>query len=218
MNPIRILIVDDHGIVRDGLRALINAEPDLHVVAEAEDAPSALRYAAESPCDVGIIDISLPGMSGIDLIGRLRELNNPANLLVLSANEDRGYIQHSLKMGARGYLAKRSAADELIKAIRVAATGGRYISTSLVNGLVDDLFTPRPAPASGPVETLSEREREVLRMIAEGLTNKEIAARLDISIKTVETYKARSTQKLNLRGRADIVRFALSQGWLQDLA
>jgi len=216
MEKLRIVLAEDHGVVRDGLKMLINAQEDLEVAGEAGDGRTALELICRMRPDIAIVDISMPIMNGLELVAELYRTDCDAKVLALTANEDRGYLQRLLKLGATGYLLKRSAAEELIKAIRTIATGGRYIDPSVIDELVTDLAAPRPLSTDATASSLSSREEEVLRLIAQGFANKEIAAKLDISLKTVETYKSRSMLKLGLRGRADIVRYAITQEWLRD--
>ncbi len=214
MDKLRIVLADDHGVVRDGLRMLINAQHDLEVIGEVADGEAAFAMIRRLRPDVAIIDISMPLMNGIEVISQLSQMNDDTKLLTLTANEDRGYMQQLLKLGSDGYLLKRSAADELIKAIHTVATGGRYLDPSIIDNLVDKMSTAPSADAVTVV--LSDREEEVLRLIAQGYANKEIATKIGISMKTVETYKARSMLKLGLRGRADIVRYAVGRDWLRE--
>ena len=158
----------------------------------------------------------MPVMNGVELVTRLKSTACPTRLLVLTANEERGDMQQMLKLGASGYLLKRSAAGELIRAIRTVAGGGNYLDPAVVQDMVGDLFDNKAVAPDVSKVVLSDREREVIRLIAQGFTNKEIAIRLDISPKTVETYKSRSMAKLDLRGRTDLVRFVISQGWLNE--
>lgn len=214
MNRINVLLAEDHELVRAGLKLLIDAEADLHVVGEAADGLAAWHLIAELRPHVAIIDLSMPKMTGIELVSRLQPLPNAPKILALTANEDPGYIKLLFQLGATGYLLKRSAAEELILAIRTVARGERFLGPNLVDLVVDHLAAPVSMGSTITTVTLSDRERDVLRMIAEGLTNKEIAVRLDVSVKTIETYKVRGMQKLDLRGRADIVRYAVTLGWL----
>jgi two-component system response regulator NreC len=199
---IRIVLAEDHQVVRDGLKMLINAQEDLKVVGEAGNGEQALKIILELVPDVAIVDISMPVMNGLSLIARMNELQSSTKALALTANEDRAYMQQLLKLGTAGYLLKRTAADDLIQAIRTVAAGRRYIDAEVVSALVQDISDN--TSTSGV--QLSEREEEVMRLIAT----------LDISIKTVETYKARSMIKLDLHGRSDIVKYAISRGWLRD--
>ena len=166
--------------------------------------------------DVAIIDISLPDINGIDLAVRLSQANPDVKLLALSVHEDRAYVQRLLQAGAKGYLLKRSAAEELVRAVRAIAAGDMYLDPAIVSKAIPD-----KSVGENPQErddSLSPREQDVLKFIAQGFSNKEIATRLHISTKSVETYKSRATDKLNLRTRADIVRYGTSQGWLRQLS
>lgn len=215
MKQFNIILADDHAVVRDGLRMLVNSHDDLKVVGEASNGQAALQLIETLQPDVAVIDVSMPILNGIEVLEHAAPFLGRTKILVLTAHEDRSYMHRLFATGAAGYLLKRSAADELIRAIRSVAQGVRYLDPSVL----EELVGTGEAAASAPAETLgvlSDREYEVLRMIAQGLTNKEIAARLEISIKTVETYKSRSMQKLQLRGRADIVRFAVDRGWLRE--
>lgn len=213
---VRTFLVEDHELVRTGLRMLIEAEADLCVIGEAADGVAALEAIETLRPDVAIVDLSMPRMNGVELSTKLRGLPNSPRILTLTANEDPAYLRQLFQIGIGGYLHKRSAADELIHAIRTVARGERFLTPSLVSQMLDQLTAPALPTADEASEALSEREQAVLRMIAEGLTNREIGERLDISIKTVETYKSRGMQKVHLRGRTDIVRYAVAQGWLKD--
>ena len=217
-SPVRIYLAEDHELVRTGLRLLIEAQPDLSVVGEASDGVAALEGIQKLAPDVAVVDLSMPRMNGIELTGRLRELIRPPAILTLTANEDAAYLRQLFQLGVSGYLLKRSAADELIDALRTVARGDRFVGANLIGLMVDHFTSPSPpaSPLAEEAEILSEREQEVLRMIAEGLTNREIGERLEISIKTVETYKLRAMQKAKLEGRAGIVRFAVARGWLRS--
>lgn len=209
---IRIVLAEDHQVVRDGLKMLINAQDDLEVVGEAGNGEQALKIILDLQPDIAVVDISMPVMNGLNLIARMNELQSTTKALALTANEDRAYMQQLLKLGTSGYLLKRTAADDLIQAIRTVAGGRRFIDPEVVSALVQEISDN--SSTSGV--QLSEREEEVMRQIAKGYATKEIAANLDISIKTVETYKSRSMIKLDLHGRSDIVKYAISRGWLRD--
>jgi len=216
MAKLRILLADDHTVVRDGLKVLINAQPDMSVVGEADTGEGAWRLAQTEAADVIVMDLSLPDLSGARVTARIKHAYPQLKVLVLTAYEDKSYMRQLFEAGAAGYLLKRAAAQEVIGAIRTVAAGGLYIDPTLASKVVDSFVRQ---PASGGRQQrgeLSEREQEVLRLIAWGYSNKEIAARLDISVKTVETYKTRLMEKLDLRSRADIVRYAVRQGWLQE--
>lgn len=198
---IRVLVVDDHQIVRDGLRRILSAHADLEVAAEAADGDAALALVRAGDYDVAVLDMSMPGLSGIDLIRRLR-LEKPAlRLLVLSMHAERQYAVRALKAGASGYLSKDSAAEQLVGALRKVAAGGVYLSDVAAASLVD--------AGRGRGARLSDRETEILRLLAEGLGPTEIGARLHLSVKTVSTHKARVQAKLGVTSTAELVRYAI---------
>lgn len=212
----RIVLADDHAVLRNGMRYLIEAEPDMEVVGEAEDGSRIQALVEEIRPDIAIIDLSMPEMNGVEALRRLKASNSLCKVMILTVHEDRSYLREALEAGAAGYMLKRAAADELVHAIRIVRKGGVYVDSRLVDKLLNALALGRPL--SGAVsDQLSEREEQVLRAVAEGYSNKEIAATLDISVKTVETYKARSMEKLGLRSRVDIIRAARGQGWLRAL-
>jgi DNA-binding NarL/FixJ family response regulator len=216
VSQIRVALADDHPVVLAGIKALLQSAPEIELVGEATSGAAALKIITQAAPDVGVIDISMPDLNGIDLARRVAEACPDVKLLALTVHEDRAYVQQLLQAGARGYLLKRSAADDLVRAIRAIAAGGIYLDPAVADKALAD-----PAHGASPVGSggaeLSQREADVLRLTAQGFTNKEIAARLDVSVKTVETYKARAAEKLGLRTRADIVRYGASQGWLNDL-
>lgn len=214
--PIRILMVDDHPVVLAGLKALIGADPDFLIVGEARDGRTALRMALELAPDVVVLDISLPEMNGVELAAALRGERPDVRVLVLTVHEERAYLRQLVELGVRGYLLKRSAADELPRAIHAVATGGLYLDPAIAGKVVGRLARDAALPQGGPTAELSEREADVLRLVAGGHSNKAISARLGISVKTVETYKARAMEKLGFRSRVDVVRYAADQGWLRE--
>ena len=215
--PIRILMVDDHPVVLAGLKALVGAEPDLTVVGEARDGRTALRMAMQLSPDVVVLDISLPEMNGIELTAALRNERPDCHILVLTVHEERAYLRQLIELGVGGYLLKRSAADELPRAIHAVAAGGMYLDPAIAGKAVGGLGGGSArAGAGGTAPELSERETDVLRLVAGGHSNKSISARLNISVKTVETYKARAMEKLGFRSRVDVVRYAAEQGWLRQ--
>ena len=216
MTELRVFIADDHAIVREGLKALVGAQAGMRVVGEAADGREAYRAIVELQPDVVVMDISMPGWSGSEATGRLKEMCPGIRVVALTVHEDEGYLRGLLQAGAVGYVLKRSATADLVHAIRTAAEGGIYLDPNLAGRLVDAYIDHRPdGPPAEPGE-LTEREAEVVRLIALGHSNKEIAARLEISVKTVETHKARALEKLGLRSRADLVQYALRRGWLQE--
>jgi len=214
---LRILLVDDHAVLREGLKALINAQPDMEVVGQAGNGREAVGKAKHCQVDVIVMDVSMPDLGGAEATEQIKRECPQVRVLALTRHADQGYLRRLLRAGASGYVLKKSAADELIHAVRVVAAGGAYVDPNLASELFEN-FVGR-APSTDPALSLSdltEREAEVLRLIAWGLSNKEIAAKLDISVKTVEYHKARSSEKLHLQSRTDILRYALSQGWLQE--
>jgi DNA-binding NarL/FixJ family response regulator len=213
VTKLRVLLVDDHPIVRGGLRVLIETQPDMEVVGEAADGTAAVRDALGLRPDVVVMDVSMPGLGGAEATARVRRDAPDVRVLALTAHEDRGYLQLLLKSGANGYVLKRTAADDLVRAVRAVAAGQTYIDPSVAGQLVATVG--RPSAAAPAAADLSEREAEVLQLIAQGHAVKAIAARLDVGVRTVETYKARGMEKLGLRTRADLVRYAVGRGWLQ---
>jgi DNA-binding NarL/FixJ family response regulator len=217
VSALRILLADDHGIVRQGLKLLIDNEPDMQVVGEAADGDGVLRAAASLHPDIIILDISMPGMSGLAVARALKNLPRAPTILALTRHDDRTYLEELLRAGASGYVLKQSAPGDLPRAIRAVAAGGVYIDPAMKPAFADGLLAKSAAGVSDdPVQAISEREAEVLRLIAVGHTNKEIAAALRISVKTVEVHKANAMRKLGLKGRVDVVRYGVLQGWLHD--
>jgi len=216
--PIRIVLADDHPIVLAGLRNLIAAQSDFDLVGDAASGMAALRLIRETRPDVAVVDISMPELNGILLARRLTEEMPSVRLMVLTLHEDRAYLKQALDAGVRGYVLKRSAAENLIHAIRAVMTGGLYVDPAIANRMFD--AAPQRGgrqPGRLDVPSLTERETDVLKLMALGFTTKEISRRLDVGVKSVETYKARGTEKLGLKTRAELVRYAAAQGWLADL-
>jgi DNA-binding NarL/FixJ family response regulator len=214
---LRILIVDDHAIVRQGLKLLIDSQPDMAVVGEAADGKAALEYAQSLNPDIVVMDISMPGMSGLRATRTLKQQQATVSIVALTRHDDDTYIEELLRAGASAYVLKHSPPAELLKAIRAVAAGGVYVDPAMTSRVADGIL-------AGPVETTSraasvtitERESEVLRLVAVGYTNLEIAERLKISAKTVEVHKANAMRKLGMTGRVDVIRYAALQGWLYD--
>jgi DNA-binding NarL/FixJ family response regulator len=212
---IRIVLADDHPIVLDGLRNLIRAEPDFELVGEAASGLSALKIIREQRPDVAVLDISMPELNGILLSRRLAGEMPALRLLVLTLHEDRAYLNQTLEAGVRGYVLKRSAVENLVQAIRAVMVGGLYIDPAIVGRVFESKqVNKRLAARKGVAPALTDREADVLKMAALGFTNKEIASRLDVGVKSIETYKARGLEKLGLKTRAELVRYASGQGWL----
>lgn len=209
---LRLFLADDHPVVLAGIRRLIAEEPGLEIVGEAIDGPTALAQATELNPDIVILDISMPGLNGLQVAERLRAARPNCRILILTVHEERAYLRRLLELGVSGYLLKRSAADELIRAIEAVGRGGVYLDpaiAALAVGSAERAGGGEPEPAE-----LSRRESEVLRLTACGHSTKSTASELGIGVKSVETYKSRAMEKLGLRNRVELVRFALGRGWL----
>ena len=213
--PLRILLADDHVTVRHGLKLLIEAQSDMKVVAEASDGASAIKQALALKPDVIVMDISMPGMNGLVATRKLKQQHPRAAIVTLTRHGDDAYLQELLRAGVSGYVLKQSAPTELLQAIRAAAAGGQYLDSTLT-ARVTAGFLGREGKGVKSGGSLTEREADVLRLIAAGYSNKEIAGRLSLSVKTVEAHKANAMRKLGLSGRIDIVKYAVLQGWLHN--
>jgi two-component system response regulator NreC len=217
MPRLRILLADDHETVREGLKAILNAQVDMQVIAEAVDGQSAVAQAAALLPDIVVIDVSMPLLNGLGATQVIQQRCPQVRVIALTRHSDDGYLRELLQAGARGYVLKQSRASELVHAIRAVAAGGRYLDPAITGRVIDEAARRRAFPQPRPMEAaLSPREEEVLRLLAWGHSNKEIATRLDLSVKTVETHKINASHKLGAHTRNDIVRFALLKGWLQD--
>ncbi len=214
--PSRVLMVDDHPVVLAGLKALVEADADFTVVGNARDGRTALRLAKQLLPDVVVLDISMPEMNGIEVATALLAERPECRVLVLTVHEDRAYLRQLVEAGVCGYLLKRSASDELIRALHAVVSGGMYLDPAIAGKVVGRAARGGAHPQPGQAAELSERETDVLRLVAGGHSNKEISARLAISVKTVETYKARAMDKLGYRSRVELVRYAADQGWLDQ--
>jgi two-component system, NarL family, response regulator NreC len=218
MSTIRILIVDDHAILRAGLRLLINAQPDMEVVSEAMDGKEALWKAREMKPDVALMDITMPKTGGLQALEQLRQVCPHTRILVLTMHDDPAYARWVLAAGGLGYVVKRAADSDLLAAIRVVYRGRTFVDPTLAGSLVQELLGKQAS--AGPADRgvsrilLSPREREVLRLLAQGYTNQQAAKWILVSVKTVETYRARIAQKLGLHSRAELTRYALESGLL----
>ena len=214
---IRILVADDHTLMRTGLRLLLDSQPDMEVVGEASDGRETVSQATALSPDVVLLDLSMPNVNGIQALRMLRHRLPEARILVLTMHDDDGYVRRVLEAGGAGYLVKEAADLELLSAIRAVARGETYVHSSLTGTLLKAAFE---VPAQDQTESpdafsaLSERKKEVLRLLAHGYTYKEVAEKLRVSVKTVETYRARLMEDLNLRTRAELVRYAVQQGLL----
>lgn len=210
---VRILLADDHKIVREGLRSLLERERDIEVVAEAEDGYQALKLVQERSPKVVVIDVAMPGLNGIETTRRIVQGYPNTRVVALSMHSDRLLVGRMLAAGASGYLLKDCAFEELASAIRVVAAGRTYLSPVIVDIVVKDYFTRHQMSDSAAASDLTEREREVLQLLAEGGTAKEIAEQLHVTAKTVETHRERIMQKLNLHGVAQLTKFAIREGF-----
>jgi DNA-binding NarL/FixJ family response regulator len=199
------------------LRNLIAVEPDFALVGEACSGIEALKIIRDKKPDVAIIDISMPELNGISLSRRVARELPSVKVLILTMHEDRAYLRQAIDAGVRGYLLKRSAAENLVRAIRAVVTGGLYVDPAIAYRLFDSTPKQGNGLKDGRMPDLTDREGDVLKLVALGYTNKEIARRLDIGVKSVETYKSRGVDKLGLKTRAELVRYASVQGWLSDI-
>jgi two-component system response regulator NreC len=213
---IRILLADDHAVLRTGLRLLLTSQNEYEVVGEASSGTETLALAAELQPDLILLDLSMPALGGLDALPTLRQLLPAAKILILTMHDDPQYLRQALKHGASGYILKKAADTELLSAIKAVLRGEVYIHPSMTRVLLEDML---PASQSAKSEdawaSLSEREQEVLKMVALGHTSGEIAEQLNLSAKTVETYRARGMEKLGLRTRAALVKFALQEGLIK---
>jgi DNA-binding NarL/FixJ family response regulator len=216
MTKIRILLADDHKILREGLRMLINAQPQMAVIAEAKNGLEVVTLTKRLQPDVVIMDISMPLSNGLKAAEKLRDMCPGVKILILTRHSDDGYVQQLLRAGVSGYALKQSASDDLVRAIRAVHAGQRYLDPAITGQIVGAAVVKPAARGAVAAKNLSPREEAVLRLIAKGYLHKEIAARLQISIKTAEAHKANAMAKMGMKGRIDIVRYALLQGWLQD--
>lgn len=216
MSPLRILLADDHAIVRQGLRLLIDSQPDMGVVGEVADGNDVVSQANALNPDIIVMDISMPGMNGLIATRTLKRVQPNVAIVALTRHDDDTYLEQLLRAGASGYVLKQSAPMEFLRAIRAVAAGGVYLDPAMNSRVADGLLAGDAALSSQPHATISDRESEVLRLIAVGHSNKEVAAQLKISVKTVEVHKANAMRKLGLTGRVDIVRYGVLQGWLYD--
>jgi two-component system response regulator NreC len=207
---IKLVIADDHAIVRSGLRMLLDAEPDLEVVAEAGDVPSAIRYVRAHRPAVLILDLNMPGEPSLPALGTFREASPDTQIVVLTMQSDPSFAREALRGGALGYVLKEAADAELVQAVRLAAQGRTYLHPELGAKLA-----AAPPEPTGPPDGLTEREVEVLKLIALGHTNNEIAGQLYLSVRTIESHRAHIQQKLLLGTRAELVRYALDKGLIE---
>jgi two-component system response regulator NreC len=212
---IRVLIADDHGVIRGGLRSLVNSEPDLQVVAECGDGNEALQRAIELRPDIVLMDISMPGCGGIEATQRLSMALPDTHVLILTVHEDESLLKEAIRAGAAGYIIKRAAEYELIHAIHVVFRGDMYVHPALTRALVKDL-SPIPAPQEVSMELLTPREMAVLRLLVRGYTNRQIAQELNLSARTIEGHRANLMSKLGLHSRVELVNYVEQYGLLDE--
>jgi two-component system response regulator NreC len=210
------MIVDDHAILRAGLKMLLNAQADMEVVAEASDGEKAVQAARETNPDVALLDLTMPKVGGMKALQEMARICRETRVLVLTMHDDPAYLRSALAAGASGYLLKRAVDAELIAAVRAVYRGGIFVDPRLTNILVQDVLKKRGTKASptAAVKLLSERELQVLRLVARGYTGAQIAKQIFVSVKTVETYRSRFAEKLGLRTRSDVIRYAVQMGLL----
>jgi DNA-binding NarL/FixJ family response regulator len=215
-----VLLADDHGVLREGLALLVQAQPDMQVVAQARSGREAVAMTQQLRPDVAVLDVSMPDVGGAEAAEQIHSQCPEVRMLALTRHADQGYLRRMLRAGASGYVVKRAAGEALIGAIRTVAAGGTYVDPSLAGSLLARVIR-QPVEASSDMPrsrrpALSEREEQVMRLIAWGKSNKEVAAQLGISVKTAEFYKASALDKLQLRSRTDILRHALAEKWLGE--
>ena len=211
MKRTRILLVDDHAVVRQGFKMLLDAQPDMEIVGEASNGREAVETAEALRPDVVVMDVAMPELNGIEATRRLTASTPHTRVIALSMHKDSVYVREILRAGARGYLLKDSGAEDLVSAIRAVAKGESYLSPAVSNAVLDDYRKH----VTNPIDLLTSREREVLQMLAEGKTNKEIAGVLNLSVYTVDAHRGRIMEKLNLHSINDLVRFAVRNGIIE---
>ena len=216
MSKLRILLAEDHETIRDGLKLLLNSRSDMEVVGEADNGRAALHLAEQFLPDVVVMDISMPELNGLQATKKLKDKSPQVKVLILTRHSEPGYLQELLQAGASGYVLKQSKSEELIRAILAVAAGQTYLDPAITERAVTQLRESGQVPHKAPNTNLTAREADVLRLIALGYVNKEVAARLNLSIKTVEAHKSNAMNKMGMKSRVDIVRYAILQDWLQD--
>jgi two-component system response regulator NreC len=215
-SKIRVLVADDHAILRAGLRLLVNAQADMEVVAEAPDGEQAVEAARQTKPDVALLDLTMPRLGGVRALQEIVRTCPQTRVLVLTMHDDPAYLRSVLAAGASGYVLKRSVDAELLAAVRAVHRGGTFVDPSLANVLVQDVLANAGAkgPRARPASILSDRELQVLRLVARGYSSQQISKQILVGVKTVETYRSRLAQKLGLKTRSDLVRFAVQMGLL----
>jgi len=213
---VRVFLADDHPVVLGGMKAIVMADPGLELVGSASDGVVALRQALELQPDVAVLDLSMPGMNGVEVAQHLLQSVPSCRILILTVHEDGAYLRQLLDIGVAGYVLKRSATEELSRGIHAVAAGGIYLDPAIAALAIGAAPSAKPDSKSDALADLSAREIEVLQLTSLGHSNKTIAAKLNIGVKTVDTYKARAMSKLGFHSRVEVVRLALSQGWLDE--
>jgi DNA-binding NarL/FixJ family response regulator len=216
VTKLRIFLADDHAVLRDGLKALVNAQADMEVVGEADNGRTAWLKVKELLPDVVVMDVSMPELNGVQATEILKRECPQVKVLALTAYKDKAYLDQLLKVGALGYVLKMSAAQELIEALRMVAAGNVYVDQEMTEKIAEGYVRNQFLRGATRHRELTSREEEVMRLIAQGYANKEIATKLEISVKTVESHKTNVMEKLELKSRTEIVRYAVRQGWLHD--
>jgi two-component system, NarL family, response regulator NreC len=213
---IKILLAEDHQTVREGVKLLVNAQPDMEVIGEAGDGEIAIAEAKRLDPDIIVMDVSMPNLNGLMATKKLRRQNPDIKILTLTRHTDDGYLQQLIGAGANGYVLKQSAPTELINAIRTVAAGNSYLDPSLTRKVMGGYVNRTTSLRGENKGDLTDRESEVLKLISFGYSNKEIGVKLDLSVKTIEAHKSNAMRKLGISSRIDIVRYAILQDWLQD--
>jgi DNA-binding NarL/FixJ family response regulator len=216
MRRLRIFLVDDHAMLREGLALLIDAQPDMEVVGQSADGRTVLQQTLQCEPNVVIMDLSMPGMGGAQTTAQLRQACPDVQVVALTRHSEPGYVRQMLQAGAHGYVLKQAVGAQLLDAIRAVAAGGTYLDTSLADRVIHGFVRAQTASGELSLPDLSERETDVVRLIALGYSNKEIATQLSLSVKTIDTYKVRAMEKLGLHSRAALVRYAIQRGWLEQ--
>ncbi len=211
MSAIRVLLADDHAILREGVRALLAPHADVEVVGEASDGKQAIEAVERLDPDIVVMDIAMPGLGGIEATIELKKLGKRAKVLILSQYEDREYVRRLLKIGVSGYILKKSAGAELVNAIRAVHRGGLVLDPEVARVAMEESGSTAPG-GSDPYETLTDREKQVLKLVAEGGSNKEVAETLGISVKTAMSHREKVMEKLAVHNRTELVRFAIKRG------
>ena len=216
MSKLRILLADDHQLFREGLRCLIDSQPDMQMVGEASTGTEAVQKARQLKPDIVLMDLTMPELNGLQATKHIKAQVPEIKVVALTAHEDETYLRQLIQAQASGYVLKRAAANELVQAVRAVAAGELYFDRALAAKALVAQALPAATHQATHTSELSEREKEVVIFVAWGYSNKEIAAKLGVSVKSVETYRTRTAEKLGLRSRTEVVRFALREGWLKD--